>query len=306
MVILGIVSVIVITGVAWWAASSLRKQDGGGEVSQTAIQSHRSYHIESNASGISFAPRQPVDYRFSIVDERGETKKEFATVHEKIMHVIIVRQDVQEFQHVHPTFDEKTGLFTLADLMLPSPGPYRIFADFTPLGTQLDPPGMPLGVTIFEDVTVGDLTLYTPQPLTGGPRTKTFQGYMVELRAAPTPVLSETPTTVSFDITKDGQPVTNLEPYLGALGHAVVLREGDLEFLHTHPVDEHMVNQTGTVNFAVTFPTAGTYKIFSQFQHEGDILTTDFVITVESRAAGTNEGNVLPPGAEHGLPDGPH
>lgn len=266
-----------------------------------AVQSHRSYTLKSDSASKSYQPKQPTAYTFSVVDDQGTTVKDFATVHEKIMHLIVVRQDLAEFQHVHPDFNKTTGQFTLANLTFPSEGPYRIFPDFTPASAQMGPDGMPLGVTLNEDVNVGNLANYKPQSLTDTQLSKTFQSYQVQLTPNPTPVTATTSTTLTFALNQAGKPVTNLEKYLGALGHTVVLREGDLEFLHTHALDEDATNQTGKVDFAVTFPTPGKYKVFSQFQHQGKILTTDFILTAESPATGTNqESPVTVP--EHNAP----
>lgn len=270
------------------------------------IQSHRSFAVQSDASTKSYQPKTPSTYTFSIVDDQGTTVKDFATVHEKIMHVIVVRKDLQDFQHVHPDFNKTTGKFTLSNLAFSSDGPYRIFADFTPMSAQRGLDGQPLGVTLSEDVTVGNLANYKPHPLVTSQLTQSFQGYTVQLISTPTPITAETSTTLSFDIKQNGGLVTNLEKYLGALGHTVVLREGDLEFLHTHALDDNVANQTGKVDFAVTFPTAGTYKIFSQLQHQGKVITTNFVITAESKSAGANEGNEPPIQGEHGLPNTQH
>jgi len=256
---------------------------------QPVIQSHRSFTLKSDASTKTYQPKTPVNYTFSIVDDQGTTVKDFATVHEKIMHVIIVRKDLQEFQHVHPEFNKITGKFTLSNLAFPSDGPYRIFPDFTPTSAQMGADGMPLGVTLNEDVNVGNMANYKAQPLTDTQLGKTFQSYQVQLTPNPTPVTANTSTTLTFAINQAGKPVTNLEKYLGALGHTVVLREGDLEFLHTHALSENISSQNGKVDFAVTFPMAGKYKVFSQFQHQGKILTTDFVVTAENKAAGTKQ-----------------
>lgn len=246
-----------------------------------SIQSHRSYEVRSSTRDQTYVPKTPSVYTFSIVDDQGNMLKDFTTVHEKVMHVIIVRKDLAEFQHVHPTFNEQTGEFTLSGFVFPSDGPYRIFADFTPAQGQKGPDGMPLVVTISEDVTVGDQSEYVAQPLAEGARRKTVEGYDAQLTAAPASITAQVPITISVTLSKNGTLVKNLESYLGALGHTVVLREGDLEFLHTHALDEGVATQTGRVDFAVTFPREGMYKVFSQFQHEGKILTTDFVVSVE-------------------------
>lgn len=298
--LLTIVAIVLVVLLGGWYATRQ------GISTSPSVQSHRSFTVVSDARSKNYQSQQPAPYTFSIVDDQGATVKDFATVHEKIMHVIIVRKDLAEFQHVHPEFNQATGQFTLAHLIFPSDGPYRIFADFTPHSAQRGADGQPLTVTIHEDVNVGNRAKYQPQPLVKSQLTKPFQGYSVQLIPAPTPITAETSTTLSFAIAQNGRLVTNLEKYLGALGHAVVLREGDLEFLHTHALDERVTNQTGTVDFAVTFPTAGTYKIFSQFQHGGSVITTDFVVTAEERAAGTNEGYDRPTPLEHSLPNEQH
>ena len=91
-------------------------------------------------------------------------------------------------------------------------------------------------------------------------------------------------------------PVKDLETYLGALGHAVVLREGTLDFIHAHPVEDAAKPQNGKVNFMVYFPEAGKYKVFTQFQRAGKVITIEFVVTVAEGAA-VKDDNATP---EHG------
>jgi hypothetical protein len=76
-----------------------------------------------------------------------------------------------------------------------------------------------------------------------------------------------------FTITTDGAPVRT-EPYLGAGGHLVALRDGDLAFLHVHPAQDH------SVEFDATFPTEGRYRLFLQFKHAGRVHTVAFTQTV--------------------------
>ena len=73
---------------------------------------------------------------------------------------------------------------------------------------------------------------------------------------------------MAFDVTRNGRPVA-VEQYLGAKGHLVALRQGDLAFLHVHP-DE------GRPTFMATFPTAGTYRLFLQFRAAGRVHTAAF------------------------------
>lgn len=215
---------------------------------------------------------------YYIKNEKGEVLKSFKTVHEKIMHFMVVRKDLQNFQHLHPTFDSESGLFSL-DILFPTDGQYRIFADFSPLNNQKDSVGVPTTVTIFEDIEVGNSENYIQIPLGSENRVKTFDGYEVALTTHGA-LLSGVENMLMFSLSQNGKPITDLEPYLGALGHAVILREGSLDFIHAHPMGSATMQQNGVVSFMVSFPEAGKYKLFSQFQRMGKVFTTDFVVEV--------------------------
>ncbi|MDO8505067.1 MAG: hypothetical protein Q7S48_00575 [bacterium] len=248
----------------------------GTLVEAKPIQSHRSYCVSSDAQGKIYSINAPVDYTFSIVDDQGNTLKDFAVTHTKQMHVIVVRKDLVNFQHVHPEFNSSTGKFTLRALVFPTAGPYRIFADFVPAQGQIDSPAMPFGVTSSEDVMVEGQ--YNPEPLGVLEHTGMFDGYEVSLVSDPRLEVGKK-AELAFVLKQDGKSVTDLEEYLGALGHSIVLREGTLDFIHAHPEGDSD-SQNGRVNFSVYFPQAGQYKIFTQFQRQGKVSTTDFVVSV--------------------------
>ncbi len=253
------------------------------------IQSHRSYCIKPDAAGKTYSPNTSNEYSFSILDDQGNILKDFEVEHEKLLHLIVVREDLGVFQHLHPNFNETSGQFTLSDLTFPTPGEYRIFADFTPRDAQKGPEGTPLSVAASTDVRVAGN--YTPQPLGSTERNKTFEGYSVVLSSDPVePVVGA--DMLSFTIKKDGKPVTDLEGYLGALGHSVILEEETLEYIHTHALEEPGAVQNGTINFHVQFPSAGSYAVFTQFQHGGKVVTADFVISV------SEPGNTMLPGMQ--------
>lgn len=287
--IVAVIAIVVLAVAGIWIAkgSGLKapapqagvycSQDG--RLSDTMpIQSHRSYCIKSNSQSLTFAANTPVPYSFSIVDDRGNITKDFEVTHTKQMHVIVARKDLAYFQHVHPDFDSATGVFTLKDLTLPADGEYRIFADFSPVGVQKDEMGMPLAVTTSEDIKTG--SSYSPQPIGTEEKSKTFDGMLVSLATHGTPT-SDAENMLMFSL-KDvnGKPVTDLQPYLGALGHSVILREGNLDFIHAHPMEDVSATQNGAVDFMVNFPEAGKYKVFTQFQRDGKVITTNFVLTV--------------------------
>ncbi len=313
-IVIGIIALIVIGGIAVFATkikapSSVTTNTGvycssDGTLTDTMpIQSHRSYCLKTDSNGKTYSVSAPNEYSFSIVDDQGNTLKNFEITHTKLMHVIVARKDLAYFQHVHPEFDQATGVFTFKDLTFPADGEYRIFADFAAAGGQMDSMGMPLTTTISEDVPVGNLANYKEQAIGTEEKSKVFDDLQVTLNTHGT-LTSGSESMLMYTITQNGKPVTDLESYLGALGHAVVLRDGNLDFIHAHPSEDVNAKQTGNVDFMVDFPEAGKYKIFTQFQKGGKVITTNFVVTVTQGADSMQGmdmqgGSMSMPGMDH-------
>ena len=190
--------------------------------------------------------------RFRIVDGQGRAVRHYDVEHTKRMHLIVARRDLTGFQHLHPTL-EADGTWT-TPLKLREAGAYRVFADFSRGGRP---------VTLASDLRVdGAADL---RALSAPAARASADGYDVRLAAGTPRAGREAP--LRFTITRDGVPIRT-EPYLGAGGHLVALRDGDLAFLHVHP--------TEGVGFEATFPTAGAYRLFLQFKHDGRIHTVAF------------------------------
>jgi hypothetical protein len=194
--------------------------------------------------------------RFRILDERGHAVRDFDVEHTKRMHLILARRDLTGFQHLHPTMDDD-GTWTAA-VRLRDAGSYRLFADFSHDGTK---------TTLADDLRVdGAADL---QPLPSPTATAASDGgYEVTLDSGTAQAGQE--SELRFTITRNGLPV-HTEPYLGAGGHLVALRAGDLAFLHVHPTDDD-----GAVGFEATFPTTGAYRLFLQFKVDGKVQTVAF------------------------------
>jgi hypothetical protein len=191
--------------------------------------------------------------RFRIVDDRGATVRDFDVEHTKRMHLIVVRRDLTGFQHLHPV-QGKDGEWTTA-LRLDEAGSYRVFADFS---HDEEP------VTLASDLRVDGPTQL--EPLAAPSQTARADGrYVVRMQSGEARAGEE--SAMRFSVSRDGKPVT-VEPYLGANGHLVALREGDLAFLHVHP--------TEGIEFESTFPTTGRYGLFLQFKAGGRVHTAAF------------------------------
>jgi hypothetical protein len=188
------------------------------------------------------------ELRFAITGEDGRPVSEFDVEHEKRMHLILVRRDGAGFQHLHPEMDAAGTWHT--NVTLPDAGAYRVFADFSHDGTAQ---------TLAADLAVDGAAEYRPLP-DPSDTAETADGYEVTLDAHD--------GELAFTVTRDGRPVET-EPYLGARGHLVALREGDLAYLHVHP-------EENAVQFMTEFPSSGRYRLYLQFQHAGRVHTAEF------------------------------
>ncbi len=292
----GISLLVAAAGATWLAcgkSTATAKVFCGpdGRLTSTApLQSHRSYCIRAFTPVTGLKAGVPVTFTFDVIDDRGATLRQFATVHEKMMHVIVVRHDLKQFQHVHPIYAAASGRFTVNDLALQTSGPYRLFADFTPVGAMAGPDGQPLGVTVPVDLEVGDHAAYRLESLPAPSDTATVGDFEVTLLRPDTLRAGEM-LPITFTIRRRGEVVTDLEPYLGANGHAVILREGDLAFIHSHALEDRAALQRGTLPFRVHFAEPGRYRMFVQFQHRGAVQTIAFTLpSVAPPAAGAMSG----------------
>jgi hypothetical protein len=213
------------------------------------------------------ADRQ-VPLRFRITDASGAAVTRYLDNHEKQLHLIVVRRDMAGFQHVHPTMGSAGTWSVPVDL---SAGDHRVFADFIPEGDEK--------LTLGADLHVAGR--YDPQPLPAPSTTATVDGFTVSLAGSPK---ATEPSMLTFSVTRDGKPVTDLQPYLGAYGHLVALRASDLAYLHVHPMGEpgDGVTPTGPeIGFHTTFPTDGDYRLFLDFKHQNVVRTAEFTVSVD-------------------------
>ena len=212
---------------------------------------------------------------FRILAADGEAVTRFATSHEKQLHLIVVRTDGTQFRHVHPTMDSD-GMWSLP-WEWSEAGTYRVYTDFIP---ETDGAAEPITLTRTVDV-AGQFTPTAPAPT----NTATVGGYRLELTGD---VTAGSSSELTFAVSRnDGEPVTNLEPYLGAFGHLVALRDGDLAFLHVHPEgDEPTQGDTAgpDVGFIAELPTPGRYLLYLDFQVDGKVHSAPFVVDTTGTA----------------------
>jgi hypothetical protein len=235
------------------------EEEGGHGADGAAPQAVRGLAVSEGGLTLELARRTAAAGKrsgldFRIVDRRGQTVRDFDVEHTKRMHVIVVRRDTTGFQHVHPT-QRPDGTWSVP-VTLGEPGSYRVFADFS-----VDGKAYTLADDLTADGTVRSQALPAPADSVN------VDGMRVSLTEGASKAGAE--AELGFKVTRDGKPVA-IADYLGAKGHLVALRQGDLAFLHVHP-DEN------SLRFMATFPTAGRYRLFLQFKTgDGRVHTAAF------------------------------
>ncbi|MDF9745053.1 hypothetical protein [Natrinema salsiterrestre] len=214
--------------------------------------------LQVEPSDTRIEPEEAHEFTYKIRTENRDTVTEFEETHDQLAHLILVRRDLTRFQHLHPTLADD-GTWS-AEVVLPDPGVYRAFVD-----VLVDGQPTTLGV----DLLSSGSAQYEDPPQTT--REATFEEYSVEL--TPEQIPAGESISLEFKVRQDGD-IVRLEPYLGALGHLVALRDGDLAYLHVHP--EETDPKDGVIRFAVRFPTADRYRLFLQAKPDGELITTSF------------------------------
>lgn len=211
-----------------------------------------------------FQPGIIDDFRFSIFTIDRTPVTDFAVNQERRMHLILVRRDLTNYQHLHPTM-KPDGTWSVS-LRIPEPGSYRAFATF-------QPDAVPEPITLGVDLEVPGLV--KSGPVAHPVELARVDDYSVMLEGT---VLAGGVSRLYFNVQRDTEQVTDLEPYLGAIGHLVLLREGDLAYLHVHPVTGTGPGAGPTITFDARVPTPGYYRAFLDFQHRGEVRTAEFTI----------------------------
>ena len=216
------------------------------------------YRLALDATVVPAGETAP--FGFAIVGDDGETLTAFDELHERPLHLIVLSRNMVDYLHLHPTLDA-TGHWTV-ELPALDPGSYRVFADFQPADDA--------NLTLGTDITVPGEVSYVELPNVSD--VVTVDGYTVTMTGTP----ARGDSDLSFTVARDGQ-VVRTDPYLGAAGHLVAIRDGDLAYLHVHPTQGESMP---AVTFTAEFPTAGLYRLFFDFSVDGTVRTASFTVDV--------------------------
>lgn len=202
-------------------------------------------------AGLDLAVREP---------GTGTLVTTFVELHEKTLHLFVVGRDLRYFAHVHPE-QRPDGTFRLSQ---PIPaGRYMLIADFLPSGGTAQ--------------MVQKAIIVSGEPRWSEVRDES-NGLRVRLETEGLAAGRHARLTFTVEEAASGHPVTDLEPYLGAPAHMLMVRSDLSDAVHAHP--EELVSPGPVVSFHPIVPAAGDYRIWIQFQRRGRVSTHAFDIAV--------------------------
>lgn len=250
------------------AAASHDEAKGGGHevISPGGLEiSRNGYTLDLKTPRVETGKK--TELRFAVVqDGTGRKVTAYQREHDKELHLILASRDLTVYRHLHPA-RAADGTWS-TPVNLPKAGGYRLFADFKPKGGE----ALTLGADLAASGT------YEPVQLPEHNTSARIDGYEVKLDGGLIPGKA---SELTLTVAKDGKPVRDLQPYLGAYGHLVALRSGDLAYLHVHPNGEPGDGKTQPgpeVSFTATASSAGAYRLFLDFQHKGEVRTAAFTV----------------------------
>jgi hypothetical protein len=226
-------------------------------------------------------PGEKTKFRFAILHPlTGQPVTQFGEVHDKLYHLFIVSRDMKQFFHIHPQL-QKDGSFTIEET-LPAPGQYVMFSDFMPVGGGPQLIATPITTTGFD----GDIASSWPN-LKADSFTKNADGVKIDMQIEPAKLVAgeEADIPIHFTDQKTDAPIKDLQRYLGAFGHAMLLSEDMTEHVHAHPAE--MLEGTDITSgggpdlvFHALFPKPGFYRMWLQFQRNNVLSTVPFTFRV--------------------------
>ena len=234
--------------------------------------------LAATAAGLTFVPTsaslpaaKAQAFTFQIRGGDGKPVTSFAPDQTKLMHFYLIRSDLTGFQHIHPSM-APDGTWS-AQVQPLQPGSYRAYASFI----AADMAGKPTPVVLGEKLSVAGTAGTTPLPAAAG--TTQVDGYTITLGSGG--LMAGMTHTLSATLSRDGKPVTDLQPYLDTYAHLTAFHNGDLAFAHLHPQGAVNGEHGGpTLTFEAMLTRPGNWRLFLQFQTGGTLHTAAITVTV--------------------------
>jgi hypothetical protein len=257
----------------------------------------RDYQLEFRTVPAVVKPGQKTKLLFRIFHPgNGEPIKKFEVVHERQYHLFVISQDMEYFQHIHPE-EQPDGTWSI-DVALPKAGYYKVLSDFMPSGGASQFIARPLVTAGYS----GDLMADSALLIADVGSSKSVDDITATLAYDPPTFVTGLYGHLNFHLTdkNTGLPITDLQTYLGAFGHTLIMSEDMVDYVHSHPLDIlAMPDDDGNPRFLippgadleklrggpdVTFeglmPKPGMYRAWTQFRRNDRIYTFAFTFNV--------------------------
>ena len=262
----------------------------------------RDYKLDFRTIPVAVKPGEKTKMFFRFLHPgTGEVVKSFETVHERKFHLFVISQDMEHFEHIHPT-EQPDGTWTI-ETTLPKAGYYKVLCDFLPSGGAAQFLAQPL-VTAGYD---GDLESDSAHLVADTNLTKTVEDITAKVTYDPAQFLVTLYGHMTFFLTdtKTGKPITDLQTYLGAFGHTLIMSSDMEDYVHSHPLDIlAMPDDDGgppqflippdadlekirggpEVTFEGLMPKPGVYRAWTQFRRNDQIRTFAYTFNVAAPA----------------------
>ena len=249
-------------------SASSQASHGHSEQAQTVHEGHKT----DKSFSLMISPQEvvagnPTNFVIMVHDTQGRMVKDFEVTHEKLVHLIFIDKGMTTFSHIHPEV-APDGTMTVSHTFATG-GDFYVYADVKPRGKETE--------TIRSMLKVKGEPSSPASLISNVPVTVKGEGWIAKVSVTPDRVGE---ATVSFDfMNSEDRPLTDLQPYLGAMGHLVVVNTKDGDYAHAHPVEK--LSGPGAVQFMVHFSKPGIYKGWCQFQRGGKVFDVPFVVEVK-------------------------
>ncbi len=303
-----VLTVLAIVGVLALGISSVSCTNGGnsdanipqanGSNVNASPAPKPGFHAELRTDPAEVQAGQPTALLVNLKDASGAVLRELDLSHEKPVHLIVVSSDLFEFYHLHPESQPDSSFRVTHSF--PNGGDYKLYADFTPLNAEQ--------VIEHFDLKVAGSQRPSVPLVPDGATTKTVDGMKVTMQPdKPLRAGGDVMLKLVVSDEKTGKPVTDLERYLGAPAHIVIISEDTRDFLHVHPTEKGKMDGSAMagmkgmegmkhpedskasvgkekisaeISAHTSFPRPGPYKVWAQFQRGGRVITVSFVVRV--------------------------
>jgi rRNA maturation protein Nop10 len=262
----------------------------------------RDYRLEFRTDPPVVKPGQKATLHFAVFHPgSGQLVQRFESVHERQYHLFVISQDMEYFEHIHPV-QQADGTWSI-DVTLPKAGYYKVLSDFLPGGGAVQFLARPLVTAGYTGDLAGDSARLVPDTVL----TKTADDLTATLSFDPPTFIAGLYGHLNFRLTDTatGRPVSDLQTYLGAFGHTLVMSEDMADYVHSHPLDILSAGDDDNppvfvippgadleklrggpdVTFDGLVPRPGRYRAWTQFRRNDKVHTFAFTFEAVAGAA---------------------